>query len=82
MCEIKRLGLAMRQMGWLISVETPGALYRWLYATVAYTHEQARLQVFKQVPLTNEAIRLERILTDGEVKVLGLQLGEVKLFST
>ena len=77
MCEIKRLGLAMRQMGWLISVETPGAIYRSLYATVAYTHEQARLQVFKQVPLTNEAIR-----TDGEIKVLGLQLGEVKLFST
>jgi hypothetical protein len=69
-------------MGWLISVEARGAIFRWLYATVAYTHEQTRLQVFKQVPLTNEAIRLERILTEGEIKILGLQPGEVKLFFT
>ena len=29
-----------------------------------------------------ETLRLERILTDGEIKQLGLQLGEVKLYAT
>jgi hypothetical protein len=53
-----------------------------LYATVANSYEQARLQVFNQYALTNETIRLERILTDGEIKQLGLQPGEVKLYAT
>jgi hypothetical protein len=72
--------MVMRQMGWLISVQSPDAAYRQLYATVAYTHEHARLQVFNHCSITNETVRLERILTDGEIKLIGLQPGEVKLF--
>ena len=36
-----------RPLGWLISVQTPSADYRPLYATVASTHEQAKAQVGK-----------------------------------
>ena len=72
----------MRPLGWLISVQSPAVDHRPLYATVVNSYEQARLQVFNQCALTNETIRLERILTDGEVKQLGLQPGEVKLYAT
>ncbi|MGC2714683.1 MAG: hypothetical protein WA366_14985 [Pseudolabrys sp.] len=68
-------------MGWLISVQTPDAAHRSLYATVASTYEQARLQVFNRCALTSETIRLERILTDEEIKLVGLQPGEVKLYA-
>jgi hypothetical protein len=68
-------------MGWLISVQIPDAPHRSLYATVASTYEQARLQVFNRCSITNEIIRLERILTEAEVKQLGLQPGEVKLYA-
>ena len=71
----------MHPMGWLISVQSPGDGHRPLYATVANTHEQARLQVFNQCSLTDETIRLERILTEREIKHLGLQSGEVKLYA-
>ena len=71
----------MRPMGFLISVQTSEATYPQLYATVANTHEQARLQVFNHCSITNETIRLERVLTDGEIKQLGLQPGEVKLYA-
>ena len=70
----------MRPMSWLISVQ--GAEHRPLYATVANSYEQARLLVFIQCSLTSETLRLERILTEAEVKQLGLQLGEVKLYAT
>ena len=69
-------------MGWLISVQTPDAPHRSLYATVASTYEQARLQVFNRCSITNETIRLERILTETQVKQLGLQPGEVKLYAS
>jgi len=69
-------------MGWLISVQAPGANYRQLYATVANTHEQARLQVFNYCSAIDETIRLERILAEAEVKQLGIQPGEVKLYAT
>ena len=69
-------------MGWLISVQTPDAPHRSPYATVASTYEQARLQVFNRCSITNETIRLERILTETEVKQLGLQQGEVKLYAS
>jgi hypothetical protein len=46
-------------MGWLLSVQAPGVAYRQLYATVADTLEQARLQVFNYCSLTNETIRIE-----------------------
>jgi len=69
-------------MGWLISVQAPAANYRQIYATIANTHEQARLQVFKYCSLTNETIRLERILTEAEIRQLGLQPGEVKLYAS
>jgi hypothetical protein len=72
----------MRPMGWLILVQVPDAQYRPLYATVASSYEQARLQVFNQCSLTNETIRLERILTEREIKQLGLRQGEVKLYAT
>lgn len=71
-----------QSMGWLISVQTPDVPHRSLYATVASTYEQARLQVFNRCALTSETIRLERILTEAEVKQLGLQPGEVKLYAT
>jgi hypothetical protein len=72
----------MRPMGWLISVEANDGSRRPLYATVASSYEQGRLQVFNYCSLTNEVIRLERILAEEEVKRLGLQLGEVKLYAT
>ena len=72
----------MRPMGWLISVQSPVAARRPLYATVANTHDQARLQVLKYCSITNETIRVERILSDEEIKRLGLQPGEVKLYAT
>ena len=70
----------MRPMGWLISVQGPE--HRPLYATVATSYEQARLLVFNQCSLTGETLRLERILTEAEVKHLGLQPGGVKLYAT
>ena len=51
-------------------------------ATVANSYEQGRLQVFNRCSLTSETLRLERILTEAEVKQLGLQLGGVKLYAT
>ena len=71
----------MPPMGWLILVQASDAQYRPLYATVANSYEQARLQVFNQCSLTDETIRLERILTEREIKQLGLQSGEVKLYA-
>ena len=72
-----------RPMGWLISVESPRAARRPLYATVANAHDQARLQVLKYCSITNETIRgPKRILSDEEIKRLGLQPGEVKLYAT
>ena len=72
----------MRPMGWLISVQSPEASHRPIYATVADTHERAKVLVQNYCSITNETIRLERILTDGEIKLLGLQPGEVKLYAT
>jgi len=37
--------------------------------------------VFNRCAVTGETIRLERILTGTEVKQLGLQPGEVKLYA-
>jgi hypothetical protein len=79
---IRLKGCRYAPMGWLISVQSPDATYRQIYATLANTHEQARLQVFKYCSAINETIRLERLLTDAEVKQIGLQPGEVKLFAT
>jgi len=72
----------MRPTGWLISVQVLDGSRRPLYATVANTYEQAKLQVFNKCSLSNEVIRLERILTEAEIKHLGLQLTEVKLYAT
>lgn len=68
-------------MGWLISVQTPSADRRPLYATVANTYEQAKTQVGEYCATIVDTIRLERVLTDGEIKRLGLQPGEVKLYA-
>ena len=70
-------------MGWLISVQTPRADYRPLYATVADTHEHAMVLVGDYCAATIvDTVRFERVLTDGEIKLLGLQPGEVKLYAT
>jgi hypothetical protein len=72
-----------RPIGWLISVQTPSADHRPLYATVANTHEQAKAQVGDYCAATIvDTIRIERLLTGGEIKQLGLQPGEVKLYAT
>ena len=72
-----------RPIGWLISVQSPNADQRPLYATVANTHKEAKAQVGDYCAATVvDTIRLERILTDGEIKRLGLQPGEVKLYAT
>ncbi|MGA9196515.1 MAG: hypothetical protein WB037_15605 [Pseudolabrys sp.] len=70
-----------RPIGWLISVQSPDAAHWPLYATVANTHEQAKAQVSNYCSITNETIRIERLLTGEEMKLLGLQLGEVKLYA-
>jgi hypothetical protein len=71
----------MRPMGWLISVQPPDDSRRPLYATVANSYEQAKLQVCNQCSLSNEVLRLERILTEAEIEQLGLQFTEVKLYA-
>ena len=68
-------------LGFLISVQTPQDSRPRLYATVANSYEQAKTLVGNYCPITNEAVRLEKILTEGETKSLGLQPGEVKLYS-
>ena len=72
----------MRPIGWLISVQSPGADHRPLYATVANTHEQAKAQVGDYCATVADTIRIERLLTGEEIKLLGLQPGEVKLYAT
>jgi hypothetical protein len=71
----------MRPMGWLISVQAVECSRRPMYATVGQSYEQAKLQVFNHCSLTNEVLRLERILADEEIKRIGLQPGEVKLYA-
>ena len=71
----------MRPMGWLISVQSPSADYRPLYATIANTHEQAKAQVGENCATIVDTIRIERVLTDGEINLLGLKPGEVKLYA-
>jgi hypothetical protein len=52
-------------MGWLISVQTPRADYRPLYATVADTHEHAMVLVGDYCAATIvDTVRFERVLTD------------------
>ena len=71
----------VRAIGWLISVQT--ASPRPLYATVADNHEQAKAQVGDFCAATIvDTIRIERLLTGEEIKQLGLQPGEVKLYGT
>jgi hypothetical protein len=72
----------MQPIGWLFSVQAPGASYRQFYATVSDSHEHAMALVVRHRSLTSEKIRLERILTDAEIRLLGLQPGEVKLYAT
>ena len=72
-----------RPIGWLISVQSPSADHWPLYATLANTHEQAKAQVSDFCAATIvDTIRIERLLTGGEIKLLGLQAGEVKLYAT
>jgi hypothetical protein len=69
-------------LGWLISVQSPSADHRPLYATIAQTHEHAKVQVGECHATIVDTLRLERVLTDVEIKQLGLLPGEVKLYAT
>jgi len=68
-------------MGFLISVQAIDGSQRPLYATVAESYEKARVQVVNHCSLTGEIIRLERLLGDMEIKRVGVQSGEVKLYA-
>jgi hypothetical protein len=72
----------MRSIGFLLSVQAIDGSGRPLYATVAESYEKARVQVFNHCCLTAEVIRLERLLGEMEVKRIGLQSGQVKLYAT
>jgi hypothetical protein len=72
-----------RTLGWLISVQSPTADHRPLYATIAKTNEHAKALVSAYSATTIvDTIRFERALTDGEITRLGLKPGEVKLYAT
>ena len=61
----------MRPKGWLISVKAPEAV--WLYATVADTLEHAEVLVRNHCAVSNEKVRFERVLTNGEIERLDLK---------
>ena len=68
-------------MGWLVSVKATKAFRIELYVTVADTREHAEVLVGGHCNVTNETIKLERVLADGEIERLGLKLGEVKRYA-
>ena len=68
-------------MGWLISVKATNALRIELYVTVADTREHAEVLVGDHCNVTDETIKLERILTAGEVERLGVKPGEVNRYA-
>jgi hypothetical protein len=51
-----------------------------LYVTVANTFDHALALVGDHCKVTDEKVEFIRVLTDGEIKQLGLNLGQVKLF--
>ena len=57
-------------MGWLIPVQALNSPYRQQYATVANSYDPAKILVAG----INETVRLEKILTDGEVKRFAFSL--------
>jgi hypothetical protein len=69
----------MRPKGWLISVKAPEAV--WLYATVADTLEHAELLVGNHCAVSNEKVRFERVLTDGEIERLDLKPSKVTRYA-
>ena len=71
----------MQPVGWLISVKATKALRIELYVTVASTREHAEVLVGDHCNVTDETIKLERILTAGEVERLGVKSGEVKRYA-
>ena len=71
----------MRPMGWLISVKATKALRIELYVTVADTRENAEVLVGDHCNVTDETIKLERVLTAGEIERLGVKPGEVKRYA-
>ena len=71
----------MRLVGWLISVKATKALRIELYVTVAGSREHAEVLVGNHCNVTDETIKLERILTAGEVERLGVKSGEVKRYA-
>jgi hypothetical protein len=68
-------------MGWLISVKATKALRIELYVTVADTREHAEVLVGDHCNVTDETIKLERVLTAGEIERLGVKPGEVKRYA-
>ena len=71
----------MRPIGWLISVKATKALRIELYVTVADTREHAEVLVGDHCNVTDETIKLERVLTAGEIERLGVKPGEVKRYA-
>jgi hypothetical protein len=68
-------------MGWLISMRAAKALRIELYVTVADTREHAEVLVGDHCNVTDETIKLERVLTAGEIERLGVRPGEVKRYA-
>jgi hypothetical protein len=57
----------MQPMGWLISLKAAKALRIELYLTGADTREHAEILVGDHCNVTDETIKLERVLTAGEI---------------
>ena len=74
---------------WLVSVQGPSDPKPRLYAAAAertadhsleFEIGHAEALVGEHLSVTNEQVKFQRHLTDGEIARLGLKAGEVKLF--
>jgi hypothetical protein len=65
-------------MGWLISLKATKALRIELYLTGADTREHVEVLVGDYCDVTDETIKLKRVLTAGEIDRFGVKPGEVK----
>ena len=66
-------------LGWVIGVRTPGLPWEY-YATLAATAEAALVAVSDHLGTTNEEVEFKKLLTDGQVRLLGLNPGEIKKY--
>jgi hypothetical protein len=70
-----------RSLGWIIAVRGPQDASPQLYATVADGFDRAMALVGDHLGVTNERVEFHKILTDAEMRRLGLKLGEVKPYA-